>query len=186
MRCKGIHYWWCSLLEAERIIKNTTHGVMKALKTMFVRYGKPDVLISNNGLQFDSAEFATFQRHGNFNKTASPRYPQSNGKVENAVKTIKRLIKKSHESGQSEYLAPLDWCNMPSEGFGTSPSQCFHGQCCKILLPITGSVIHPHYPEEDTWEINFQKHLKFYYKGQIRHLKPLYLGKHSECGYLVH
>ena len=81
---------------------------MKALKTMSARYGTPDVLIPNNGLHFDSAEFATFAKTWKFqHKTASPRYSQSNGKVENAVKTIKRLIKKCHESSQSEY--PRCW-----------------------------------------------------------------------------
>ena len=74
---------------------------------------------------------------------------------------------------------------MPSEGIGTSPSQYLLGQCCKTLLPITGSLLHPRHPEEDTREINFQKHLKFYYKGQIRHFKPLYLGRWYECGYPV-
>ena len=75
-----------NLIEAERIIKNTTHGVMKALMTMFVIYSTPDVLISNNGLQFDTAEFATFAKIWKFqHRTASPRYPQSNGKAENEV-----------------------------------------------------------------------------------------------------
>ena len=78
--------YFSNLIEAERINKKMTRGVMKALKTMFVRYGTPDVLISDNDLQFDTAEFATFANTWKFqHRTASPRYPQSNGKAENEV-----------------------------------------------------------------------------------------------------
>ena len=81
---------YSNFIEVERINKNTTHGVMKALKTMSTRYSTPDVLISDNGLQFDSTEFATFPKTRKFqHRTPSPRYPQSNGKAENAVKTDK-------------------------------------------------------------------------------------------------
>ena len=39
--------------------------------------------------------------------TSSPDYPQSNGKVENAIKTAKSLMKKARESGQDFYLSLL-------------------------------------------------------------------------------
>ena len=66
------------------------HGVMKALKTMFARYGTPDVLISDNGLLFDSTEFASFAKTWKFqHRIASPHYPHSNGMAENADKTDK-------------------------------------------------------------------------------------------------
>ena len=82
---------------------------------MFVRYGATDVVVSDNGPQFDSAEFTTFAKKWGFEHiTFSPRYPQSNGKAENAVKTVKQLFTKCHASGQSEYLALLDWHNTPS------------------------------------------------------------------------
>ena len=86
---------------------------------------------------------------------------------------------KCHESGQSEYPALLDWHNMPSEGIGSSPSQRFLGQLHKTLLPITGSLFHPRHPtEEDTRAIDAQKlHQKFYYKRQIKHLKPIVPGE---------
>ena len=83
--------------------------------------------------------------------TSSPRYPQSNGKAENAVKAVKCLFTKCRESGQSEYLALLDWRNTPSEGIDTSPAKRFLGRRCKMLLPLTGTLLHPRYPtEEDT------------------------------------
>ena len=94
-----------------------------ALKAMFARCGVPDVLMSDNGPQFASAEFASFAKKWGFEHvTSSPRYPQSNGKAENAVKTVKRLFTKCRESGQSEFLALMDWRNTPTEGLGSYQS----------------------------------------------------------------
>ena len=53
--------------------------------------------------------------------TTSPRYPQSNGKAENAVRTVNRLFEKDKVTGMSEFEAPLDWRNTPPEGMDTSP-----------------------------------------------------------------
>ena len=98
--------YYSNFIEVERINKVTTRGVIKALNSMFSRYGAPDVVISDNGPQFDSAEFAAFGKTWKFqHQTSSPRYPQSNGKAENAVKTIKQLFKKCHAADQSEYRA---------------------------------------------------------------------------------
>ena len=81
---------------------------------MFARYGVPDVVVSYNELQFASSKFARISRQWNFEHVASlPRYPQSIGKAENAVKTVKRLFKKCKESGTSEFQALLDWKNTP-------------------------------------------------------------------------
>lgn len=117
-----------NFIEVERITKLTTSGVSKVLMTMFSRYGVPDQVMSDNGPQFSSAEFRSFATQWGFEHiTASPRYPKSNGKVENAVKTVKLLFSKCKDSGQSEYKALLDQRNTPSEGIGFSPAQHFLG-----------------------------------------------------------
>ena len=171
--------YYSNFIEVERINKVTTHGVIKALNSMFSRYGAPDVVISDNGPLFDSAEFAAFGKTWKFqHQTSSPCYPQSNGKAENAVKTIKQLFKKCQAAGQAEYRALLDWCNTPLEGIGTSPAQRFLGRCCKTLLPITWSLLHPRYPtKEDTDAIIGQKRRQeFYYNRQVKPLKPIVPG----------
>ena len=63
-------------------------------------------------------------------------HPQSNGRAENAVKTIKRLLTKCQETRQSEFQALLDWRNTPTEWLGSSPAQRFLGRRCRTLLPI--------------------------------------------------
>ena len=116
---------------------------------MFARYGIPDVLVTGNGPQFSSAEFAVFAKTWMFqHTTSSPYHPQSNGKAENAVKTVKRLFTKCQQSGhkRSEFLALLDWRNTPTEGVGTSPAQRLMGRRCKTLLPVASTLLQPDIP----------------------------------------
>ena len=141
------------------------------------KYGVPNVVVSGNGPQFSSADFADFaQTWGFTHTTTSPYYPQSNGKAENAVKTIKRLFTKCRESGQSEYRALLDWRNTPTEGMGTSPAQRFLGRRCRTLLPITESLLNPRYPvKQDVKELQAQK--QRHYNKHSKDLKPINPGE---------
>ena len=53
------------------------------------RHGIPDKIVSDNGPQFSSQEFKKFKDLYEFDHvTSSPTDPQSNGKAENAVKTV--------------------------------------------------------------------------------------------------
>ena len=169
--------YYSNFIEVERIHTPTTQGVSKVLKCLFSRYGVPDIVISDNGPQFSSAEFA---RTWHFtHTTTSPYYPQSNGKAENAVKTIKRLFAKCQEAGQSEHLALLDWRNTPTEGMGTSPAQRFLGRRCKTLLPITKTLLSPRYPiKQDIQELQAQKERQQqYYNQHGRDLRPISPGE---------
>ena len=104
--------------------------------------------------------------------TSSPTYAQSNGKAENAVKTVKHLFNKCKDSGQSEYLALLDWRNTPTAGIGTSPAQRLMGRRCKTLLPIAGKLLQPRYNTEGEARalLGAKQRQKFHYN---RHTKPL-------------
>ncbi len=98
--------YYSNYIEVEKISKPNTGGITKA------RYGVPDTLVSDNGPQFSSEEFRRYATQWGFaHITSSPRYPQSNGKAENAVKTVKRLFTKCAEAGQFEIRALLDWRN---------------------------------------------------------------------------
>ena len=80
--------------------------------------------------------------------TSSLWYPQSNGKAENVVKTVKLLFKKCKDAGQSEFLALLDLCNTPTEGIGTSLAQCLMERRCRTLLPVAANLLKPCYDTE--------------------------------------
>ena len=124
--------------------------MVRELKTIFARSGIPEILVTDNGPQFASNEFKAFVKSWSFNHTTtSPRYPQSNGKAENAVKTVKHLFEKCKESGVSEFQALLDWCNTPTEGMATSPAQRLMGRRCRTLLPTSEGLLRPSYSLRD-------------------------------------
>ena len=137
-------------------------------------------MVLDNGPQFSSEEFATFSKSWGFTHvTSSPHYPQSNGKAENAVKTLKRLLKKYHELGQSEYLALLYWRKTPLEGLGTSSAQRFLGRRCKTLLPTTKSRLQPSFPTAADVQARTQQRRRqqLYYDKHTKALKPVAAGE---------
>lgn len=171
--------YFSNFIEVENLHTTTTLAVSKALKIMFARYGVPDILMTDNGPQFSSTEFSAFSKAWSFeHPTSSPHYPQSNGKVENAVKTVKRLFTKCRETGQSEYRALLDWRNTPTEGVGTSPAQRFFGRRCKTLLPTTHFQLNPQYSTaEDAQALQGQKaKQQYYYNRSAKDLPPISSG----------
>ena len=103
--------YYFDLFEVEKLLsKKDAPTVIKALKRYFSNHGIPVKLQSDNGPPFSSHEFADFANTCQFDHfTSSPHYPQSNGKVENAIKTAKRLMKKAKEGKQDFYLSLLSW-----------------------------------------------------------------------------
>ena len=84
--------YFSNYIEVERLTTTTSQSVAQVLSSLFARHGVPDVLVSDNGPQFVSAEFASFAKKWKFDHvTSSPHYAQSNGKAENAVKTARRM-----------------------------------------------------------------------------------------------
>ena len=121
--------------EVDRLSTKRVCDIVYCLKQQFARHGIPDIVFSDNS-PFNSREFKAFSANYEFrHETSSPRYPQSNGKVENAVKTVKRLMTKAVESNSDPFLALLDWRNTPSEGSMSSPVQVLYNRRTRSLLP---------------------------------------------------
>lgn len=172
--------YYSNYAEVARVTASTSKSIIKELKEIFARFGIPDVLVTDNGPQFASTEFSVFARTWGFDHvTSSPTYPQSNGKAENAVKMIKRLFKKCKESGQSEFLALLDWRNTPTEGVGTSPAQRLMGRRCKTLLPIASTLLKPRYDTEaETKALTIRRQRQErYYNRSAKPLMPIHPGE---------
>lgn len=74
--------------------KTTTSAwCIAKLKDLFVDFGLPDVLVSDNGRQFVSKEFSSFlQQNGVVHKTSAPYHPSTNGQAERFVQTVKKTL----------------------------------------------------------------------------------------------
>jgi hypothetical protein len=118
----------------------TTAKLVSALRQSFCRTGVPDVVWSDQGPQFMSKQFQEFAKLWGFrHATSTPRYPQSNGKAEATVKSMKKLIRTSW-SGQSMdddalVRALLQYRNTPSRKDGMSPALKLYGRPIQDTLP---------------------------------------------------
>ena len=88
------------------LITTTSLSVISAHKAIFARYSNPKEVRGDNGPQSDSDDFATFSKSHSFHHCpSSPHFPQSNSLVEEAVNTVKELLKRSVDP----YLALLSY-----------------------------------------------------------------------------
>ncbi|XP_037515008.1 uncharacterized protein K02A2.6-like [Rhipicephalus sanguineus] len=132
-------------------LRNTSsQAVISAIKSVMARFGIPEVLRSDNGPQFSSHEFSSFaQSYGFRHITSSAGYPQSNGAVERAVKTVKDLFRKSND----RFLALLAYRDTPGVT-GYSPSQLLIGRRLRTRIPRDPAKLSPDLPRPD---VVFQK-----------------------------
>ncbi|XP_022797523.1 uncharacterized protein K02A2.6-like [Stylophora pistillata] len=137
--------YFSDYFEIDELRKSKTGAtVIGKLKKRFATHGIPDTFHSDNGPPFSSNEFSAFAAMYEFEHvTSSPEYPQSNGKVENAVKTAKSLMKKSASTNSDFQLVLLDWRNTPTEGMKSSPAQRLFSRRTRTLLPTSKKLLKP-------------------------------------------
>ena len=127
--------------EVDRLPSKATSHIIYCLKQHFARHGLPLQVVSDNS-PFASREFRLFaQRYEFEHTTSSPRYSQSNGRVEAAVKTAKRIMIKASETNTDAFLALLEFRNTPSEQLGRSPAQLMFNRRTRTLLPIANQLL---------------------------------------------
>ncbi|CAH8587988.1 unnamed protein product, partial [Dicrocoelium dendriticum] len=111
----------------------TTSTTIRKLRQVFSRFGIPETLVTDNGSQFTSEEFATFcHTNGVTHLRTPPIHPQSNGQVECFVDPFKSAIIKSRGGGPTDEciqtflmayrITPHPACNV------RSPSEMLFGR----------------------------------------------------------
>ena len=115
------------------------------MRNIFATHGLPQVLVSDNGAPFVSAEFKEFMLKNGIRHTTTPPYhPKSNGQVERAVQTIKRALKKSStDSLDTQLSCFLFKYRITSHATtGIPPSELLMNQHIKFHLDL----LHPDLP----------------------------------------
>jgi len=133
--------YYSRYVEVAAMTKTTTSSeVIRALKSIFARHGIPEQVRSDNGPQYDSAEFSLFAKEWGFKHvTSSPRFSQSNGEVEPGVRTVKNLLQKAGDpaKGLLAYRSTLLACKF-------SPAQLLMGRKLRNSVPMFHTEPNPH------------------------------------------
>ena len=94
---------------------------------------------SDNGPQFNSAEFLKFPKDWGFQSiTSSPKYAQSSGEAERAVQPVKSLLKKEDDPAK----ALLSYRSTKLES-GHSPAGLLFGRNLRTRIPVAESELLP-------------------------------------------
>ncbi|XP_062513311.1 uncharacterized protein K02A2.6-like [Corticium candelabrum] len=89
-------------LEVDTMTSTTARVTIKKLQRLFATHGIPEIVVSDNGAAFTSAEFRQFMEgNGIKHIYSAPYHPSSNGLAERAVATFKGAMKRMN----SEYGA---------------------------------------------------------------------------------
>ena len=75
--------------EVAKLQRTDSESIIEQLNSFFARHGIPEVVMSDKGPQYAAETFRQFvDKYGFIHVTRSPRYPQSNGEAERAVKAV--------------------------------------------------------------------------------------------------
>ena len=114
---------------------------IEVLHRLFAAYGLPQQVVTDNGPQFMSEEFAAFLRNNGIKHTRSvPYHPASNGEAERFVCTFEQSIKASKYDGLT-LTRPLQnfqlfYRSTPHSTTNVAPCELFLGRkfCTRLDL----------------------------------------------------
>uniref|UniRef100_A0A8R1EHM1 Integrase catalytic domain-containing protein n=2 Tax=Caenorhabditis japonica TaxID=281687 RepID=A0A8R1EHM1_CAEJA len=117
-------------------------STVRTLKSIFSTHGYPETLVSDNGTQFVSREFASMCEEYGIEHIRSPAFhPQSNGQAERFVDTLKRGLKKLKGEGSvdteimSKFL--LYYRSTPSNALGgLTPAEVHLGRRLRTKMSL--------------------------------------------------
>lgn len=164
----------------------TTLKLINRLRNVFCRTAVPDVFWSDNGPQFTSTNLKKFfDDWGIRHKTSSPYYPQSNGKAEVTVKTMKKLIASAWKDRSLDEdkvcKGLLQYRNTPCGRDKLSPAQKLFGHPIQDFLPAHHRAFAPEWQKSqeliDQDAHQGETNAKEYHDQHAKPLKDLDVGR---------
>ena len=126
-------------LEVFPMSTTTSSATISQLRTLFARFGLPETLVSDNGPQLASTEFAEFCRgNGIHHVMVAPYHPSSNGMAERAVRVFKEGLKKQQSGSLTDRLAKFlfHYWNTPHSTTGMTPAELLLGRKLRSRLDL--------------------------------------------------
>ena len=135
-------------LEVIPMTSTSSLKTIEVLRSLFARFGLPEEVVSDNGPQLSSEEFAQFLKQNGVKFTRVPPYhPASNGAAERSVQTTKVVLAKQVLDVKTSKLSLqhrlanflIMYRSTPHTVTGQSPAQLFLGRqirnCFTLLKP---------------------------------------------------
>ena len=123
-------------MEAAVVSSPSSQQAMRVLRHTFATHGLPDILVSDNGTAFTSAEFQFFAKANGFRHVRSaPYHAATNGLAERAVQTVKNGLKRMTgdvETCLARFL--FQYRLTPHSTTGQSPAELLLGRKPKSHL----------------------------------------------------
>ena len=172
--------YYSKYFEVQKLPSTKASTIIAKLKSICVRHGSPETLISDNAAIYTCELFSNFAKEWNFNHvTISPKHSQSNGMVEKSVGICKKIFTKAKADGKDPYLGLLEFRTTKNK-LGYSPSQLLFSRRLRSNLPVIGDQLLPETPnrQEVREKMQISKHdQKTYFDRNAHALKPLELGE---------
>jgi len=93
--------YYSRFLEVAVLKSTTSTKIIEAITPMFVRFGVPFSLRTDNGPQVVSKEFeSSLQAHGIEHRRTTPLWPQANGKVEHQNRSLLKSLQIANLEGK--------------------------------------------------------------------------------------
>ena len=170
----------------------SSSNIINVLREFFHRWGVPEELSLDGAPNLTSLEIVDWLKSWKVNvRLSSAYYPQSNGRAEVGVKSMKRLLKGNlgragsiKTDGVAEAL--LQYRNTPLRGVDKSPAELALGRILRDTIPIQQA----RYKVDPQWYHNLRKRERSMAKSNkimsLKHdnkkpLKELYVGDMVLC-----
>ena len=167
-------------IHCSQIPSSTAKTVVNYLSALNEKYGYFDEIMTDNGPCYAGDIFRDFCKSiGASHITSSPRYPQSNGQAESAVKIAKNILKKNNGDLKKGLLS----YNSTPFRHGFSPSQLFLGRHIKTGMSQHPTNLTPKWPSQKVIQVREKQHQglqkkQYDNRHRCRQLHPLRAGDH--------
>lgn len=135
---------YSGFFEVSKVQNTTSLCIITEFWKQFSRHGIPQFVVTDNGRQFVSDDFASFAKETGFShKTSSPFHPEANGLAKRTVQTMKQMLKKCQHDRTNPYLALLKFRTTRRDSHIPSSAERLFSRKLRTEVPIDSQYLKP-------------------------------------------